>query len=235
MSEVLIFGASSALACALAKRYAAAGYRVLGVGRTEVERGIYDDFYLCDYTDNALSELTDQLKNANVTPRVILCCVGVLLDDQATPEKRLEELNGEALAHYFSVNTVIPALIMKRLPGLLTGVEAPKVAFLSAQVGSIGDNQLGGWYGYRASKAALNMLIKTASIELSRRCEGSCVVALHPGTTRSPLSKPFAGRIPAHRLYSPDVSAARLFAVLQGLNAENTGQFYHWSGERLPW
>ncbi|UTF61071.1 SDR family NAD(P)-dependent oxidoreductase [Gilvimarinus sp. DA14] len=235
MSDVLIFGANSAIACALAERYAREGYRTVGVGRASDAPAAYDQYYTCDYTEAALADVVNQLRLGEVKPQVVVSCIGTLHGDELAPEKRLEALSADSLGHYFFVNSIIPALLLKQLSAILSGVDSPKVAFLSAQVGSIGDNHLGGWYGYRASKAALNMLVKTAAIELARRHKGICVLALHPGTTRSPLSAPFTERVPTQRLYSPEVSAERLFTVLCSSGAESNGEFLHWSGERLPW
>lgn len=235
MSDVLIFGAGSALARAIAARSAQLGRRVVGVGRAPSSDDAFQEYFSCDYSDTGLAELARQLRAAAIAPAEVWCCIGMLHDDALSPEKRLEDLDSEALARYFAVNTIIPALILKHLSTVIVSTEQPKVAFLSAQVGSIGDNALGGWYGYRASKAALNMLVKTASIELARRHRDVCVVALHPGTTRSALSEPFAARIPSHRLYAPETSAERLVGVLQGLGPDDNGGFFHWSGEPLPW
>ena len=235
MSDVLIFGASSALAQAIAAYRAQAGRCLLGVGRALEAPACYAHYVCCDYSEEGLEQVVQRLRELEVAPAEIWCCVGVLHDEFFTPEKRLEDLSAEQLSHYFAVNTIIPALILKYLSAFIGSAKRPKVAFLSAQAGSIGDNALGGWYGYRASKAALNMLVKTASIELARRHRDACLVALHPGTTRSALSEPFVARIPSHRLYTPETSAERLVSVMQSLGPDDNGGFFHWSGEPLPW
>ena len=123
------------------------------------------------------------------------------------------------------------ALMLPRLPRDRRAV----FAVLSARVGSIGDNRLGGWHGYRASKAALNMLVKTLSVELARTHPLAAIVALHPGTVDSSLSAPFQRGVALGRLFSPDQAAGQLLDVVDGLSAADSGSFIAWDGERLPW
>lgn len=157
---------------------------------------------------------------------------GMLHEEGVRPEKRVESLARTTLRRSLDVNAISPLLVTRALlPGLLAA-EAPRVAFLSARVGSLGDNRLGGWYGYRASKAALNMLVVTLSLELSRRVPGSVCVALHPGTVASALSEPFAGR---RERFSPGRAARQLLDVLGGLGPAETGSFRAWDGSVIPW
>lgn len=132
-----------------------------------------------------------------------ICCVGLLHDRQLQPEKKIEQLDAAHLQKYFAVNSIIPALWLKHLPVLLDKKKPAQILFISARVGSISDNRLGGWYGYRASKAALNMLIKTAQVEYRRRFPDAVLISYHPGTVDTPLSKPFQDRVPEHKLFSP--------------------------------
>lgn len=235
MRDVLIAGAGSALAQALAAGYRSRGDRVVGLSREPLAHSQFDQVVTCDYSDTALAQVAQELERSGYRPALLLCCVGVLHDKLAVPEKRLADIQAQALAHYFAVNTIVPALLLKHLTPVLNATSEPRVAFLSAKVGSIEDNRLGGWYGYRASKAALNMLIKTSAIELARRYRDICVAALHPGTTHSPLSEPFVDRIPKGKIYSPQQSAERLMRVIDGLRPEDNGRFFHWDGSRLPW
>jgi len=157
---------------------------------------------------------------------------GMLHDEIVAPEKRVEALDRRALLRSFEANAIAPMLVTRALlPGLLAA-RAPRVAALSARVGSIGDNRLGGWYGYRASKAALGQLIVTLSIELARRAPGSVCVALHPGTVATPLSDPFAGR---RDRFTPEQAARQLLDVLDSLGPEHTGSFRAWDGSEIPW
>jgi hypothetical protein len=150
------------------------------------------------------------------------------------PEKRLAELDPLVLAQAFAVNAIGPALVAKHFHDLLPVHERGVLAVLSARVGSIGDNRLGGWYGYRASKAALNQLWRTAAIEIARRRKQAVLVALQPGTVRGALTAPVIGPDAPDAL-DPDTSARRLLAVLDRLGPERSGCFHDHSGEPIPW
>lgn len=149
------------------------------------------------------------------------------------PEKSWRDLDPAALAHNFAVNAIGPALLMKHFLPLLPRTGKSVFATLSARVGSIGDNNLGGWYGYRASKAALNQLVHTAAIELKRSRPQAICVALHPGTVDTNLSAPFAKSGLAVR--PPEEAAADLLAVIDGLVPEQSGGFLDYRGVPLPW
>ena len=145
----------------------------------------------------------------------------------------MRDLSAEKFHRIFDANTVTPALIAKYfLPKL--NASAPSVfAALSARVGSVSDNHLGGWYAYRASKAALNMVIKNASIEIARRNTHAVVVGLHPGTVDSDLSKPFQSHVPNGQLFTAEYSAERLLEVLKNLKPEQTGKCFAWDGQEV--
>jgi NAD(P)-dependent dehydrogenase (short-subunit alcohol dehydrogenase family) len=162
---------------------------------------------------------------------LVLVATGVLHGPALAPEKRLADLDATALASMLQTNTIGPALVLRYFAPLLDR-QRSLLGVLSAKVGSIGDNRLGGWYGYRASKAALNMLLKTAAIELRRSHPSAVLAALHPGTVRSALSRPFRGDAIGRE---PAQAVAELLAVLDGLKAEDSGAFVAYSGERLPW
>lgn len=166
---------------------------------------------------------------------LVIVATGVLHRGEMQPEKSMVQIDGENLVDVFRVNTVGPALVAKHfLPRLGRGRKSA-FAVLSARVGSISDNRLGGWYAYRASKAAVNMMLKTLSIEHSRRFPDSIIAALHPGTVDTALSEPFSGRVPENKLFSSDYSAERLLQVVDGLNPEDTGGFFAWDGSAIPW
>lgn len=164
---------------------------------------------------------------------LVLCATGALQVDGRPPEKRLAELDPTTMARAFAVNTVGPALVIKHFHALLARRERALLGVLSARVGSIGDNRLGGWYSYRASKAALNMLLRCAAIEVGRQRPLAVLAALHPGTVASPLSAPIIGDADA---CSPDLAATRLLQVLDALPAEGaSGCFFAWDGQRVVW
>jgi NAD(P)-dependent dehydrogenase (short-subunit alcohol dehydrogenase family) len=165
--------------------------------------------------------------------RLAIDATGMLAGPGSRPEKSWRELDGRTLAQAFAVNAIGPALLMKHLLPRLPRSGKSAFATLSARVGSIGDNRLGGWYAYRASKAALNQLVRTAAIELSRRAPEALCVALHPGTVATRLSAPFTG--PASHALAPAEAAGHLLAVLDGLTSTDTGGFFDWRGAPVPW
>ena len=166
---------------------------------------------------------------------LVIYCVGMLHQGELQPEKSLRQINSQNLINYFQVNSIGAVLLAKHLMPLLCHKEGSIFASISAKVGSIGDNRLGGWYGYRASKAALNMFLKTISIEYSRRCPKTIVVALHPGTTDTRLSQPFQKNVPPEKLFSVTKTVNLLLEVLASLKSTDSGEFFSWDGSRLPW
>ena len=160
---------------------------------------------------------------------------GILHDGAALgPEKTWRHLDAEALGQVYRINTVGPALIGKHFLPLLAKDRKSLFAALSARVGSIGDNQLGGWHAYRASKAALNMILKNFAIELARKNPDAICIGLHPGTTDTNLSKPFQGHVPSDKLFTPDYAAGRLLTVIDTATTEDSGDVLAWDGETIP-
>ena len=162
-------------------------------------------------------------------------CVGLLHNETQQPEKAIRQLDADNLINYFKVNSIGPALLAKHLLALLKHSEPSLLATISAKIGSIGDNRIGGWYGYRASKAALNMFLKTAAIEYSRRSPNTTIVMLHPGTTDTRLSKPFQRGVPPEKLFSTERTVSQLLSVMSEVTIEDSGAFFSWDGSRLPW
>lgn len=165
----------------------------------------------------------------------VINTVGILQEGVLQPEKSLRSINSDHLLRYFQVNSIATVLLAKHLVPLLKHKDRSVFAVVSAKVGSIGDNQLGGWYGYRASKAALNMFVKTIAIEYGRVAPHAIVVSLHPGTTDTDLSRPFQGKVPPEKLFSAERTVSQLLAVIQQLTPEDRGQFFNWDGSHLPW
>ncbi|AMJ61812.1 SDR family NAD(P)-dependent oxidoreductase [Bosea sp. PAMC 26642] len=165
--------------------------------------------------------------------RLVFDATGFLHDEGQRPEKSWRELDPAAMARAFALNAIGPALIMKHMLPLLPRTGKAVFATLSARVGSIGDNQLGGWYGYRASKAALNQLLRTAAIECRRTRPEAICVALHPGTVETGLSAPFARSGLA--VQSPDDCAARLVSLFGQLGPQDNGAFLDYAGAAIPW
>jgi NAD(P)-dependent dehydrogenase (short-subunit alcohol dehydrogenase family) len=171
---------------------------------------------------------------AGKRPRLVICAAGMLHEGPIQPEKSLRELDPERMARVLAVNTIGPALVIKHFAPLLPRRGRSVIALLSARVGSISDNRLGGWYAYRASKAALNQVVRTASIELARRWPEAIIVGLHPGTVATPLSAPFRGSVSPEKLFTPEMAAERLLAVIDGLSAEDSGKCLAWNGAEVP-
>jgi len=165
--------------------------------------------------------------------RLVIDATGFLHDDRQGPEKSWRQLDAANLARAFALNAIGPALIMKHVLPRLPKSGKSVFATLSARVGSIGDNRLGGWYSYRASKAALNQLVRTAAVELGRRSPNGICVALHPGTVATALSAPFAAT--GLEVHPPTAAARYLLAVVDKITAEANGGFFDWRGQTVPW
>lgn len=184
-----------------------------------------------DMQDEASIAAAAQVLAGGTPFHLIIHAVGLLHDEDLMPEKKLSDLRSSSLIKSFSVNAVGPALVLRYFSPLLDK-SCSRMVFLSAKVGSIGDNRLGGWYGYRASKAALNMLVKTASVELKRTTPEAIVIAMHPGTVNSKLSKPFGGETKGR---AAGVACREMLNTIDGLHPEQSGQFLSYSAELLPW
>jgi NAD(P)-dependent dehydrogenase (short-subunit alcohol dehydrogenase family) len=165
--------------------------------------------------------------------RLVIDATGFLHGDGLQPEKSWRNLEASHMARAFAVNAIGPALLMKHFLPLLPRAGKSAFATLSAKVGSIADNRLGGWYSYRASKAALNQLVRTAAIELKRTHPEALCVALHPGTTETSLSAPFSKA--GLTVQTPDISAGAILACLERLGPDASGGFFDHTGDRLPW
>ncbi|MBD3680213.1 MAG: SDR family NAD(P)-dependent oxidoreductase [Rhodobacteraceae bacterium] len=163
---------------------------------------------------------------------LIVVATGALQIAGHGPEKSLRQVSADALADQFAVNTIGPALILRHAPRLLPRDRRAVLAVLSARVGSIGDNGLGGWYGYRASKAALNQILRSASIEIARTHKQAICAALHPGTVATSFTRDF---VAPEKATPPDEAARNLLAVMAGLTPEQTGGFFDYAGREIPW
>ncbi|WP_346293479.1 SDR family NAD(P)-dependent oxidoreductase [Sphaerothrix gracilis] len=171
------------------------------------------------------------------TPKLhwVINCVGILHEGDLKPEKALRQIDPDQLLRYFQVNSLPTILLAKQLLPLLQHGDRSLFAAISAKIGSIGDNRLGGWYGYRASKAALNMFMKTAAIEYSRKSPKTILSVLHPGTTDTKLSQPFQNNVPPDKLFSVERTVTQLISVMMQLDEADSGEFFSWDGSRLPW
>lgn len=185
--------------------------------------------------ERSLQAAAARVASGDPALHLLINTAGLLHDDGLRPERRLAEVTADNLLRSYAVNAVGPILIAKHFHPLLAHGERAVLANLSARVGSIGDNRLGGWYAYRAAKAAQNQLTRTVSIELARRAPKLITVALHPSTVATDLSKPFSGNVAGDKLFTPAYAAERLLAVIAGLSTESNGRFYAWDGAEIPW
>ncbi len=216
-----MIGASGGIGAAFSNALLVRGWDVVGLSRSN------DDF---DVTDpDAVAEGLGSLKGVF---DLVFVAVGVLAADGGAPEKSLSAIEADQMRQVFAVNTIGPALILRHAADLLPRERRGVIATLSARVGSIGDNRIGGWYSYRASKAALNQIVHGAAIELARTHKQSICVALHPGTVETPFTAKYAGR---HKTVPADEAAANLLAVIDGLAPDQTGCFYDYAGKEIVW
>ncbi|MFN3448996.1 MAG: SDR family NAD(P)-dependent oxidoreductase [Roseococcus sp.] len=222
MTPQVVIGAGGGIGAALAAALEARGEAVLRLSRRSDPP--------LDLLDEA--SIAAAAAHAGEGLRLVLDATGFLHDARFRPEKSLRELDPAHLAHAFAVNAIGPALLMKHFLPRLAREGRAVFATLSARVGSIADNRLGGWYAYRASKAALNQLLRTAAVEVARRRPEQILVALHPGTVATPLSAPFSKA--GLDLQTPEEAAARLLAVIERLTPAETGGFFDHRGEAVP-
>ncbi len=219
MENALVIGASGGIGAAVAAALNARGCEVTGLSRSGDGLDVTDP--------GSVVRVLDGLDGPY---DLIFVALGILAPPGSAPEKSLAAIDGAVMARVMAVNAIGPALILRHVPRLLAG--DGRVAVLSARVGSIGDNGIGGWHSYRASKAALNQIVHGAAIELRRSHRGSVCVALHPGTVATPFTANYAGR---HATVTPESAATNLLVVIDGLSPEQSGGFYDYSGVTVPW
>jgi NAD(P)-dependent dehydrogenase (short-subunit alcohol dehydrogenase family) len=221
MKRALVIGASGGIGQALCAEMKQQGWQVTGLSRSADGLDVTDEGSVRHHL-GALEGPFDR----------IIIATGALEIAGHRPEKALKHLSSEGMALQFALNTIGPALVMKHAAALLPRDAPCVMAALSARVGSIGDNRAGGWHSYRASKAALNQIIRGAAIELGRTHRQSICVALHPGTVATPFTEKYLGRHPA---VAPREAAANLTRVMDGLTPEQSGQFFDWAGKVVAW
>ena len=184
--------------------------------------------------ENSIIQAANMMAGSGPLDLVIVATGLLHRADQPAPEKSWRAIDGRAMAELFAINAIGPALIAKHFLPLMRKDGRCVFAALSARVGSISDNRLGGWHSYRASKAALNMLVKNFAIELAARNRHGIVVSIHPGTVETALSEPFKKSVPEGRLFQPDQSAAHILSVIDQISASDSGEQFAWNGERIP-
>ena len=184
--------------------------------------------------EDSLKRLATMVKEEKLPLRLVINCTGLLHDDSLQPERSWRELNAEHMARSFQINTIGVGLTIKHIVPLIPRRGRSVFVSLSARVGSIGDNRLGGWYSYRASKAAQNKIIKCAAIEATSRKPDLIMATLHPGTVATDLSEPFRKRI-SHEVFSAEDCCSKLSAVIAKLKTADSGGHFAWDGSPIPW
>ena len=227
MEKVVVIGASGGIGAALAEALDGEGVGVIRFARNAMGA------MPIDLTDEASIAAAATEAARGGTPDTVLVTTGLLHEGERGPERALKELDPAWLTRNFRVNAIGPALVAKHFLPILPRDRRTIFAALSARVGSISDNRLGGWHSYRAAKAALNQLIRTIAIEEKRRNPQGIVVALHPGTVDTGLSKPFQANVKPGQLFAPDRAAVQLLDVLDGLKAADSGKLFAWDGQEI--
>jgi len=221
MDKALIIGASGGIGSALAQALAARGVAVTGLSRSGDGLDVTDE-----------GSVRAALERLDGPCDLVLVATGALEIGGARPEKALKQVSAQAMTDQFALNCVGPSLVLKHAMRLLPRDRRCVFAALSARVGSIGDNEFGGWYSYRTAKAALNQMIHTGAIELARSHREAICVALHPGTVATAFTEKYLGRHPS---VPPAEAAQNLLAVIDDLTPAESGQFFDWQGKRVPW
>ena len=238
VKNILVFGAGgtigSAVLSQLATTFPAA--QITGVSRRAlptIPASSNVRLYACDYSsEDALSEFCAFYESQYTHVDQVIITTGVLTATTDTPEKSAQQITETELLENIRINAVIPALIFKHFFQLLTLSSAPRFGALSARIGSISDNRLGGWYAYRMAKSALNMFIKTASLELKRKNKESVVVGLHPGTVRTRFSERFINNT-TKNCFTPEVAASQLIELFESIMPPQSGGCFAWDGSEI--
>ncbi len=222
MKKAIVIGASGAIGHAVSQALETTGIEVVRLSRPQI-----------DMTSEASIIETASLLKTQGYVDLIFIASGILHTPDLQPEKTIKQIDPQHLHTLYQINAIGPILVLKHFAPLLNPNNRSVFAALSARVGSISDNQLGGWYGYRASKAALNMLLKTASIEYRRTHKSLIIAGLNPGTVDSQLSKPFQAYVPTDHLFTPEYAAQHLLEVINGLNLEDSGNCFDWDRKKI--
>ena len=221
MENALVIGASGGIGSAICAALDSRGVSVTGLSRSGDGLDITDE-----------TSVAEALNRFDTPFDLIFVATGALEIDGHAPEKSLDALTARGLANQFALNAIGPALVLKHARRLIPRDRPATVAVLSARVGSIGDNGLGGWYAYRAAKAGLNQLVRGAAIELGRRHRKLCVVCLHPGTVATRFTADYQDR---HPTVPPDEAARNLLTVIDSLTPADSGRFLDYAGKEIPW
>jgi len=236
--NAVVIGASGGIGSAITKQLFQAPKvgRVLALSRTSVKQNEKVFAAQIDLENpEKIEAAAEHAKECLGSVHLVFVATGLLHDGDLQPEKALRSLTPDVLARSFAINAIGPALLARSFIPLMPREGKTAFAAISARVGSITDNGLGGWYSYRASKAALNQLMRTTAIEVARKYKEAVFLALHPGTTETSLSKPFQSGVPKNKLFTPHYSANRMLQVIDQAEPRDSGKLIAWDGEVLPY
>jgi len=239
MKTIILFGASSDIAQSYIEyiKSLKTDFNMISISSSKISNSQCDTHFETDYSISNLANIVLTLKQSHIELHQVIIFNGQLHNDRNMPEKKLEDINNEYFSELMHSNTLIPLLCLQSLLPLLNHTTNCTITALSARVGSIEDNRLGGWYTYRASKAALNMLLQTAAIELFRRAKNTKLLLFHPGTTDTQLSKPFQRNVPKDKLFTTQFVAKKIFEITQNPHFKLNGKadYIDWQGKQIPW
>lgn len=236
MHNIAVIGSSGTIGSAFIRKLSELypDAQIYGFSRNKQTSNIQNaKIYELDYTSEESIATSAEIAAENAPLDLVIVATGILHNGEIMPEKSMRELTATKFQQILYANTIFPALVAKSFLPKLAKDQRAVFAALSARVGSISDNQLGGWYSYRASKAALNMVIKNLSIEMKMRYKQAIIVGLHPGTVDSRLSKPFQANVPSGKLFTADYAVAKMLEVINTLTPENSGKCYAWDGKEI--
>ncbi len=236
----LVIGAGSAIAAAIIDQYLSAGDSIVAVSRSVQPDAMARadgrlEWLQSDYSEESIQGICNRLRESAMVFDRVFICNGILHHAHLVPEKRLEEVAAELLTEVMHINAFQPTIWVKHLKPVLRSQQHCILTAFSARIGSIGDNGRGGWYAYRASKAALNMLMKSAAIEYQRERRNVQFLLFHPGTTDTPLSKPFQRSVSPDKLFTAAYVASQLLSIIDGLDPEPSIQYLDWKNTAIEW
>lgn len=234
MQNIIIFGITGAIGNAVLTKLSKTcpNANIYGISqKTPLSKLANVSYLQADYFDEKSIEALATNFDKNLD--LVFVATGILHTGRISPEKSLRQISTANFEQIFAANTIFPALVAKYFIPKLNKTSKSVFASISARVGSISDNKLGGWYAYRMSKTALNMFTKTASIELARTNKSAIIINLHPGTVDSRLSKPFQANVPDGKLFTPDYSASKLIDVIEGLKLDDSGKCFDWDNKEI--
>mgnify|MGYP000745962907 CR=1 FL=1 len=232
----IVIGANSAIATAIINQLAPLNENLIAVSRNAFDSHHENiKSIICDYSEKEITKAASQIAQLQLSSiDRIYICNGILHSESIHVEKRIEDIDPNAFLSVINANTLTPILWLQALFPLIQKQQC-KVIVFSARVGSISDNRLGGWYSYRASKAALNMLLKNASLEFAKRAKGIKILAFHPGTTDTNLSKPFQKNVAKGKLFTPEFVAQQLETIVNQIQADGQLSYLDWQGKEMSW